>query len=134
MQSVVQFSRIHHNPLFCNSRAKRITFFNLIQIHSDLLFYHICRKGIKMRNCPLSSRFCQFRREMKTSLRRLPCLPQTVGRLLVSITVARSQAKNPPHPQTPAPPGRFRPQQNNLEHTQGSTPTGGPGSREQFGT
>lgn len=37
MYTVVQFSSIYYNILSCNSRGKRITFFSLIQIHSDLL-------------------------------------------------------------------------------------------------
>lgn len=116
----MQFSSIHHNPLFCNSRGKRTTFFNLIQIHSDLLFYNIFMKRIKMRNCPFTAglQISQGKKNfpLKTTLPAPNCGAS------VRITVARSQAKDSPRPQTPAPPGRFHPQQNNLEHSQGSHP------------
>lgn len=116
----MQFSSIHHNPLFCNSRGKRTTFFNLIQIHSNLLFYNIFMKRIKMRNCPFTAglQISQGKKNfpLKTTLPAPNCGAS------VSITVARSQAKDSPRPQTPAPPGRFHPQQNNLEHSQGSHP------------
>lgn len=117
---MAQFSSIHHNPLFCNSRGKRITFFDLIQIHSDLLFYNIFMKRTKMRNCPFTAGL-QISQGKKNSPLKTT-LPAPNCGASVSITLARSQAKDSPRPQTPAPPGRFQPQQNNLEPSQGSHP------------
>lgn len=76
MYTVVQFSSIYYNILFCNSRGKRITFFILIQIHIDLLFYNVFTKKIKATHC-LLQQVGKFRKEMKTSLLRLPWLLRT---------------------------------------------------------
>ena len=44
MYTAVQFSSIHHNVLFCNARAERITFFNLLQIQWFVLFQCLYEK------------------------------------------------------------------------------------------
>ena len=45
MYTAVQFSSIHHNVLFCNARAERITFFNLLQIQWFVLLQCLYEKN-----------------------------------------------------------------------------------------
>lgn len=145
IQSVVQFSRgVHHTPLFCYSRGKRITFFNLVQIRSDLLFHNVFLKRIKVRTCPFTAG-----RHISQGNRNLPLkatLAAPNSGASASIAAARSQAKTPHALSGQLCPGDATPSRTSWstpraahpgEHTQGGiqgSTSAGPGSREQFGT
>lgn len=100
---------------FSVSQGKRITVFILILIHSDLLFYKVFTKRIKAKKRCFTAvpQISQGNKNLPLEATRVA---QRAGRLLAS-QKRILWPKHLPRPQTPAQPGRFRPQQ-----TSGSTP------------